>query len=41
MNKRLFSLLWLLAGCVLLGVFMLYRQPVFAQSMADQLWMCF
>jgi hypothetical protein len=32
---------WLIASSALAWVFSLYLQPGFAQSMADQLWMCF
>jgi len=32
---------WLSASSALAWVFSLYLQPGFAQSMADQLWMCF
>jgi len=34
-------MLWLIACLILAWVFSLYLQPGFAQSMADQLWMCF
>ena len=41
MNSQLPLILWLIASCILVGVFALYLQPDFAKSMADQLWMCF
>jgi hypothetical protein len=32
---------WLIASSAVTWVFSLYLQPDFAQSIADQLWMCF
>ena len=32
---------WLISSSAVAWVFSLYLQPGFAQSMADQLWMCF
>lgn len=33
--------LWALAGTVLAGVFMAYRQPDFMVSLANFVWSCF
>jgi hypothetical protein len=41
MNSRFPLIFWLVVSCILAGIFSLYLQPAFAQSMADQLWMCF
>lgn len=41
MNSRSPLIFWLIASCILAGIFSLYLQPDFAKNMADQLWMCF
>jgi hypothetical protein len=37
--RRFFALI--IAATILAGVFMLYLNPVFVMTMADQIWTCF